>query len=94
MNADAEKYENARKQARRTVRRLKGFYIHLGVYVLINAMLVLINLTMSPNVLWFYWPLGGWGIGLAAHALSVYVFGSMFGSDWEERKINELINQA
>jgi len=93
MNAETVNNEEARKRIRRSVRRMKGFYTHLGVYVLVNAMLFLINIVTSPGVYWFYWPLSGWGIGIVAHALSVFAFGRMFGPDWEERKIKELSDQ-
>ncbi len=51
-----------------------GFYIHLAVYVGVNALLIIINLTSSPQYLWFKWPLLGWGIGVFFHGLSVFVF--------------------
>lgn len=47
----------------------RGFIIHLIVYVLINIMLLVINLLYSPQELWFFYPLLGWGIGLAIHYL-------------------------
>jgi 2TM domain len=50
-----------------------GFYIHLAAYLAVNALLVYINLAASPGRLWFQWPLIGWGVGLAAHALAVFV---------------------
>jgi hypothetical protein len=89
MSDDPARYERARKR----VEALRGFYIHLGVYVLVNAGLVLLNLITSPNNLWFYWPLLGWGIGLGAHALTVFGSERWFGPDWEERKIQELLDQ-
>lgn len=49
-----------------------GFYIHLTVYLAINALLMGINFATSPEHFWFYWPLLGWGIGLLAHALAVF----------------------
>lgn len=68
--ADNERYE----QARRRVEAKIGFFTHLGVYVVVNALLIIINLQNSPDQLWFYWPLLGWGIGIAFHALGVFVF--------------------
>jgi hypothetical protein len=44
-----------------------GFYIHLTVYVIVNALLVSINYFYTPTVLWFIFPLAGWGIGIVAH---------------------------
>jgi hypothetical protein len=35
----------------------------------------------------------GWGIGLAFQAYRVYGHNSVFGIDWEERKIKEFMNE-
>jgi hypothetical protein len=51
-----------------------GFAIHLVVYILVNAALVVINVKNSPNYFWFIWPLAGWGIGLFFHGMGVFVF--------------------
>lgn len=48
----------------------RGFLIHLVVYVLINAMLIAINFIYSPEAIWFFYPLLGWGIGITAHYLN------------------------
>jgi hypothetical protein len=53
-------------------RRAKiGFGYHLTAYLAINAILVWINMDMSPQTLWVQWPIIGWGIGLAFHGLSL-----------------------
>lgn len=46
------------------------FKVHLVVYVFVNAVMASINLMYSPEVLWFVYPLIGWGIGLIAHYLT------------------------
>ena len=43
-----------------------GFRAHVAAYVIVNAGLALINLVTTPYHLWFYWPMIGWGLGLAA----------------------------
>jgi hypothetical protein len=43
---------------------------------------------------WFYWPLFGWGMGVALHALGVFVLDRAFGAEWEERKIDELVKRG
>lgn len=48
----------------------RSFVIHLASYVLVNAMLTIVDLTSSPGTVWFHWPLLGWGIGLVAHFVS------------------------
>ena len=48
-----------------------GFYVHLTAYVLVNSLLIVINFMSTPETIWFYWPLGGWGIGVGIHAWRV-----------------------
>ena len=84
-----EKYQKAKKR----VAALKKFYVHLSVYVLVNLFLFLRNIIMSPDRLWFYWPLLGWSIAIAMHAFSVFSFGRPFGADWEERKIAQFMEE-
>ena len=81
------------ERARRRVQQLRGFYVHLVVYVLVNVFLVGLNLFATPNRLWFYWPLFGWGIGIAIHAAAVFGGGWLWGNAWEERKIREFMDK-
>ena len=89
MNKEDIKYQRARKR----VAALKGFYVHLGVYVFVNLLLLLINIIASPDSLWFYWPLLGWGIGIVWHAFHVFGSGRWIGADWEEKKIREIMER-
>ena len=59
-------------RSRKAVQARMGFYIHLTVYLVVNALLLFINLATSPERLWFYWPLLGWGIGIIAHAAATF----------------------
>ncbi len=86
MNDD-EKYE----RARRRVIAIKGFYIHLFFYIGVNIILFLVNMLLTPKHLWFFWPLIGWGIGVLAHAFSVYGVMGLLGKEWEEKKIKQLM---
>jgi 2TM domain len=84
--------EQKRIQAQHYVAKLKGFYVHLATYVAVNSLLFAINaLTSGPW--WFYWPLLGWGIGIAMHALGVFGFDRVLGREWEEKKIEELMKR-
>jgi hypothetical protein len=49
-----------------------GFRIHFAAYVVVNAILIAVNLLLTPDILWFYWPLLGWGIGLLSHGIAMY----------------------
>jgi hypothetical protein len=77
--------QDAYERARRRVEAKFGFYIHLAVYVAVNILLVVLNLRYSPQHLWFFWPLFGWGVGICFHALGIFVFRS--GSPIKERMI-------
>lgn len=81
-----------REHARRRVEERLGFYIHAIVYVLVNAVMIGIDLTNNPDNTWFYWPLAGWGIGLAAHAMRV--FGSPGTSSWKEKMIDKELRRG
>jgi hypothetical protein len=86
---EKERYERARKR----VEEIKGFYIHLLVYVIVNLGLFLVNILSSPHGLWFYWPLLGWGVGVVAHGISIFGLRGVLGPEWEERKIREIIDK-
>ena len=49
-----------------------GFFFHFSSFVLVNAILIAVNLLLTPNRIWFIWPLLGWGIGILAHGLAVH----------------------
>jgi 2TM domain len=88
-NNDYERYKRARKQ----VEEIKGFYVHLTVYILVMAGLIYINLRYSPQYLWFFWTLVSWGIGLLFHAMKVFSWFPFLNKDWEERKIKQYMEE-
>jgi len=86
--------EDARYRAAKSrVGQLRGFYVHLTTFIVVNAFLIILNLITSPDTLWFYWVLLGWWVGLIAHALQVYGSFTIFGKDWEDRKIKEYLDR-
>jgi hypothetical protein len=90
-----ERYNLAYKR----VKRIKGFYIHLLVYIGVNAFIIIgnNNESISSNHLFWSWETFStalfWGIGLTAHGLSVFGRNIFFGVNWEERKIQELMEK-
>jgi 2TM domain-containing protein len=62
-----------RRLATRRADMKLAFRSHLIAYVIVNAGLVTINLITSSGYFWAIWPIIGWGIGLAAHAVTVYM---------------------
>ena len=86
------------RSALKKVKALKGFYGHLAVYLVINILLLYVytredgfieGLQDPANYLTAFF----WGIGLLAHAASVFLPNLIFGRDWEERKIKELMEK-
>jgi hypothetical protein len=45
----------------------RSFTVHLFAYLATVLLLFFVNLTLTPNVWWFYWVALGWGAGLIAH---------------------------
>lgn len=81
-------------QALERVRALRGFWIHLLVYVCVMLGLALLDwVTSPPGFTWFYFPLVGWGIALAIHAAVVLGADRFLGPEWEQRKVRELMDQ-
>ncbi len=46
------------------------------MYAIVNALLIFVNLYFVPTVLWFFFPLIGWGIGVVLHYLGAIRFAS------------------
>jgi len=97
---DYEDYQSDDKyaMAERKVKRLKGFYTHLIVYLCVNIFIIFINIkNLSPGESYFqmenFFTAFFWGIGLLAHGLSVFGHIFFFGSRWEERKIKEFMEK-
>ncbi len=72
----------------------KGFYFHLGLYVIIIFFLFVINFLTEgpgPKDWWYLFPAASWGTVVAIHALAVFVFSSagFFGEDWEARQLEK-----
>ena len=78
------------RKARKRVKQLTEFYTHLGSYLVVNGFLICLNLLTSPHTLWAIWPVLGWGVGLASHAVSVFGLLGIGGKAWQERKVREL----
>ena len=61
-------HQTALKRAKAKVE----FRIHLINYIVVNTILAILNLALTPEYIWFKWPLLGWGIGIIFHALNIF----------------------
>ena len=73
-------------RARRRVARKMGFYIHLTIFVLVNAGLFAID-SMTGGYRWSVWPLWGWGLGLLIHGIVTFL--SLHGDGMRDRMVRD-----
>lgn len=91
-NEEEAKYYEAYKR----VRKIKGFYTHLAVFIVVNTMIIITKVQKidEGESIWHaFYASAFWGIGLLGHALSVFLPNFILGSNWEERKIQELMEK-
>lgn len=87
--------EEAYLRAKKRLDKIVGFYWHLAVYVIVNLVLIFLIGFNTDN----FWSFGTfstaffWGIGLAFHFLGVFGPNFLFGKNWEERKIKEIMDK-
>jgi 2TM domain len=91
---EREAYDMAYKR----VKKIKGFYTHLTVYILVNLFIVYLNISnLEQNESYFqfknFTTAFFWGIGLLAHGFSVFIPNVFLGKNWEERKIKDLMDR-
>lgn len=84
-----EMYNKAKKQ----VGEIRKFYRHLTVYCVIISFLIILNLITDSRKLWFIWPMISWGVGVALHAVKVFVGGLYFNNSWEDKMIDNLLDK-
>ena len=93
-SVEQERYNRALER----VKKIKGFYTHLAVYVIVNIFLFMINFQSFNEFFNFndWRPFNTaffWGIGLAIHWFSVFGPNLFLGKNWEEKKIKELMDK-
>lgn len=94
MTNPAAAAEHEEQEAFDYVRKLRGFYIHLIQYVVVVAILLAINLLVSPNRFWVHWVAGGWGLGVAMHAFRVCWPYRLFGPQWERQQVERRLGRS
>lgn len=92
--SDTTRKDMRLRRAQERVKAIRGFYIHLGIYLIVNLGIFALNWALvavnGPGQSWFfYWPLLGWGIAVLINGFVVFGADRFLGTDWEERKIRE-----
>ena len=101
MNQYNEEEKFLRAQAK--VERIRNFYIHAIVYIVVNTMITIVKVSRNIEngetfneaifdfatvALWL-----AWGVGIAFHAFSVYGFDYFLGRNWEEERIRQFMEE-
>ena len=74
------------RRATERVRARIGFAAHVGVYLAIGLLLLVLNLVTTPESLWFFWPMLFWLIALAAHVAVLFGPGMRAIEGWRDRE--------
>lgn len=86
------------ERAQKRVKAISGFYKHLIAYILVNLFLIsraYFNLKPGEEFFKFsdFSVAFFWGIGLAFNAAGVFGRNAFWGQNWEEKKINEIMEK-
>jgi len=96
---ESESYLRAKKK----MESLRGFYTHLGVYIIINSIFTVNEIyehiedgfTLKEAILdgelYNLWLV--WGFGLAIHGFNVFSSLKIFNHKWEKRKIEQYMQE-
>ncbi|MAN58388.1 MAG: histidine kinase [Flavobacteriaceae bacterium] len=93
QSADGYISEKKYARAKERVEKLKGFYIHLAIYLFFVPVFIWLNLKSGTNFPWALFPIAGWGFGVLGHAAETFNYNPFFGKEWEARKIRELMDK-
>ncbi len=83
--------EKRYQKAREKVKGIKDFYGNLISYCIVIPFLWWLNFR-TTDFLWAFFPTLGWGFGVLAHGMEAFGYNPLWGKRWEERKIQELMD--
>lgn len=81
--------EQQETEAFNFVRKLRRFYMHLFQYAIVTLSLLAINLIVTPQKMWAFWVMGGWGLGVLVHASRVFRPDWFLGPRWERQQVEK-----
>jgi hypothetical protein len=89
--------------AKKRVDELKGYYIHLAIYIIVNIVIFSFKIydnMQSGDTLYealtsysTYLTAFFWGIGLLSHTFKTFGLNFILGSNWQQKKIDEYMNR-
>ena len=82
--------DNIRAVAEKKADAKIEFYKNFISYVVVNAILAVINFLFTPDIWWVLFPLFIWGIGVLFDFIKAFVlYGRFDGEEYRERKIEQ-----
>ncbi len=77
------------ERARHRAQYMIGLLYHVGIFVIVNAFLWMLDLFVGESgAQWAYWVTGSWGLGLLIHALAWFVDGRDLENRLTERYLH------
>jgi hypothetical protein len=96
---EEERYLRAKKR----VEKIKGFYWHLASYLIVNIFIssskIISDLSEGKSFIDAFFDFGTfavwifWGIGIFFHAFGVFGKDIIFAKEWEDKKIQQFLNE-
>lgn len=98
MNTEQNINEQRYKIAEKRVKKIRGFYNHLIIFLCINALIVFFNVrNLGDGESYFQWhnfmTFSIWGFFLLLHGASTFIPNFILGARWEERKIKQFMDE-
>lgn len=88
---EQQRPDDLRERAIRSLKKRRDLYGHVLAYVLVNAFLVMVWASTSPEA--FFWPvfpIVGWGIGVVMNAWDVFFANPELDEDKVQREMEHL----
>ena len=95
MKTTDDKLESSKYiRAVERVNEIKEFYGNVISYCIVIPFIIFIYFRFTPDSFpWFWFPILGWGIGLVIHGFRAFNYRFFLGSDWEDRKLKEFMEE-
>jgi len=90
MSTATPESEELRERAVKRLKKKSDFRIHLLIYVMVNAFLVVVWAMTGAGVFWPIFPIVGWGIGVVANAWDAYGGGDVPTESQISREMEKL----
>lgn len=81
------------EQAIEHVEHVKGFYVHLLIFLVIMPALMALNFFISPHSLWFQYVLVPWLLAFALQAVLTFPVFKLFSPEWEKRQVEKRLGR-